>query len=321
MESNRRFRRPRIVTRAVRKLRARAASTNYGRSRAASELNHPQPHLSLVTEPLPADETVPDAAPEAPPAKRRSRVKWTLFGILMLGLAVLAALAYYEMRTSTFQAHFFSKLAARLTYKVEPGPSPTVRFPHDSPYDERLGYANLPDYLAKLKARDYQVEAQARLSPKMVELADMGLFATYREKTKVGLEILDCKSKPLFTSQVPGALLRVVQRCARVAGPEPAVHRKPRTARSQDPQAQPGRRVGPLQQGGARQGAEHFQRRRQALGRRQHPGHPDRKIPPFAGRTHQLAVRKTGPDGLGHPARLPGRRRHHPRGARSSPTT
>ncbi len=208
MESNRRFRRPRIVTRAVRKLRARAASTNYGRTRAASELKSPQAHLSLVTEPYLGEEpaaAVPAEPPvaDAPPPPRRSRVKWVLFLILMAVLSVLAALAYYEMRTSAFQAHFFSKLAARLTYKVEPGPSPSVRFPHDSPYDERLGYANMPDYLAKLKSRDYEVAAQARLSPKMVELHDMGLFATYREKTKVGLEILDVKGKPLFSSKFP----------------------------------------------------------------------------------------------------------------------
>jgi membrane peptidoglycan carboxypeptidase len=37
----------------------------------------------------------------------------------------------------------------------------------------------------------------------MVELHDMGLFATYPEKTKVGLEILDCRAAPLFTSRFP----------------------------------------------------------------------------------------------------------------------
>jgi membrane peptidoglycan carboxypeptidase len=36
-----------------------------------------------------------------------------------------------------------------------------------------------------------------------MELADRGLFATYREKTRTGLEILDCRSQPLFASRFP----------------------------------------------------------------------------------------------------------------------
>ena len=47
MESNRRFRRPRIVVNAVRKLRARAASMNPARERTEPSGDH-HPHLSLV---------------------------------------------------------------------------------------------------------------------------------------------------------------------------------------------------------------------------------------------------------------------------------
>ncbi|MES2261291.1 MAG: transglycosylase domain-containing protein [Pseudomonadota bacterium] len=108
-----------------------------------------------------------------------------------------------EMRTSAMQAQFFANLVGKLNYKVEPGPSAAIRFPHDSPYDERLGYANMPDYLGKLKARDYEIAAQARFSPKMVELADMGVFTTYREKTRTGLAIVDCRAEPLFTASYP----------------------------------------------------------------------------------------------------------------------
>jgi len=108
-----------------------------------------------------------------------------------------------EMRSSALQAEFFSSLVKKLKYTVEPGPSASIRFPSDSPYDERLGYARLPLYLDRLGARNYEISAQARLSPKMTELADMGLFATYREKTKVGLAILDCRSQPLFTARYP----------------------------------------------------------------------------------------------------------------------
>jgi membrane peptidoglycan carboxypeptidase len=47
------------------------------------------------------------------------------------------------------------------------------------------------------------VAAQARISPKMAELADMGVFPTYREKTKTGLTIVDCRAQELFAASYP----------------------------------------------------------------------------------------------------------------------
>jgi membrane peptidoglycan carboxypeptidase len=212
MDSNSQAGRANSVANAVRKLRARAASISFGRANAAAaapadedkdksgELHYPQPHLSLVPEPAPDDaEPVTDGKPP----KRRSRIKPALVLVLLMLLSIFAWWLVTETRTSSLQASYFSHLASKISYKVEPGPSNNIRFPSDSPYDERLGYANMPDYLAKLKAHDYEVVAQARLSPKMVELADMGLFATYREKTKVGLAIFDTNNQPLFTARFP----------------------------------------------------------------------------------------------------------------------
>jgi hypothetical protein len=90
-----------------------------------------------------------------------------------------------EVRTSALQAEFFTRIDRQLTFKVEPGPAPadSIRYPQHGPYDERLGYASLPDFITKLNARDYAVTAQARMSPKMVQLVDRGIFATYHEKT------------------------------------------------------------------------------------------------------------------------------------------
>jgi membrane peptidoglycan carboxypeptidase len=178
---------------------------------------YPHPHLSLVPE-GPTEEgvqgmleevvivekelAVPEAAP-APPRKKRSRVKPVLLLVLLIVLAVAVAWVIRESQTSAMQAKVFAKMAKQISYKVEKGPSKAIRFPSDSPYDERLGYANLPNYLDKLKARDYAIASQARISPKMIELADRGLFATYPEKTKVGLSILDCKREPLFAALYP----------------------------------------------------------------------------------------------------------------------
>jgi membrane peptidoglycan carboxypeptidase len=211
MDSNSQAGRANSVANAVRRLRARAASISFGRTHAAAapadeskdkpgELHYPQPHLSLVPEPAPQDG---EPATGGKPPKRRSRIKPALVLVLLMLLSIFAWWLVTETRTSSLQASYFSHLASKISYKVEPGPSNNIRFPSDSPYDERLGYANMPDYLAKLKAHDYEVVAQARLSPKMVELADMGLFATYREKTKVGLAIYDTNNQPLFTARFP----------------------------------------------------------------------------------------------------------------------
>ena len=156
-----------------------------------------QDHDSSSFEP-----TEPAPPPPSEPRKG-SRSRNALIVLILVLLTVAGFWGYHEMRTSTMQARVFTDLVGKLTYKVEPGLSKAIRFPHDSPYDERLGYANLPDYLDKLKSRDYEVTSQARFSPKMVELSDMGIFATYREKTRTGLSIFDCRQEPLFTASYP----------------------------------------------------------------------------------------------------------------------
>jgi membrane peptidoglycan carboxypeptidase len=147
------------------------------------------------------DKTVPVASP--PPKKKRSRIKPALILLLLMLLTLAVVWGVNESRTSAMQARVFSKMAKKITYKVEKGESQAIRFPSDSPYDQRLGYASLPDYLDKLKTRDYAIAAQSRMSPKMLEVADMGLFPTYREKTRAGLAIMDCKRQPMFSNTYP----------------------------------------------------------------------------------------------------------------------
>jgi len=151
--------------------------------------------------------SVPPEAPETPPPRRRWRMlKRGLLVLLLLAIAAASGFAVYESRTSAMQAKFFAGLSKKISYRMAKGPSDAIRFPQSSPYDDRLGYANLPNYLAKLKTRDYVVEAQARMSPKMLELADHGLYPTYHEKTRAGLDILDYSGEPLFSARFPERL-------------------------------------------------------------------------------------------------------------------
>ncbi|VXB37629.1 transglycosylase domain-containing protein [Massilia sp. 9I] len=154
--------------------------------------------------PVPPPET-PEGGPAGTPkpAPRKRRFKLYFYLTLLILLVLLAAWGALEMRTSRLQAKIFADMASELTYRVEKGPSKSIRFPAASPYDTRLGYASMPAYLEKLQSRGYLIDAQARISPQMAAMADRGLYATYHEKTKVGLEILDCRAQPLFASRFP----------------------------------------------------------------------------------------------------------------------
>ncbi|HEU0201808.1 MAG TPA: hypothetical protein VFR86_15420 [Burkholderiaceae bacterium] len=87
-----------------------------------------------------------------------------------------------ESGTSRRQAALFTSLARELEYRPEPGPSSAIRFPHRGPYDERLGYHQLPAFVTALESKGCAVTAQARMSPRLIALVDAGFFRTYREK-------------------------------------------------------------------------------------------------------------------------------------------
>lgn len=147
---------------------------------------------------------------EKPRGEQRSRAfKPALavtLGIAALGLTALAA---KEIQSSRMQARHFSELARDLTYHVEAGPSPAIRYPAAGPFDERLGYSRLPQFLERLGTRGFVVDAQARLSPALLQLTSEGYFAPYSEKTQTGLRLLDCSGDALFMARHPE---RVYQR-------------------------------------------------------------------------------------------------------------
>jgi membrane peptidoglycan carboxypeptidase len=118
-------------------------------------------------------------------------------------LCAVVLIALREAQSSHFQARYFSGVAAALKFWVEPGPSSSIRFPQSGPYDQRLGYSELPAFLDRLRAKDYRIERQARHSHALTELIENGYFPPYPEKSHAGLHVLDCRGEPLFTSTHP----------------------------------------------------------------------------------------------------------------------
>ena len=131
------------------------------------------------------------------------RIRLVILLMLLATAIGVPALVWYEATTSRLQAHFLNKLGREMRFQVEPGASTAIRYPVNGPFDQRLGYAELPALLPRLAARSYVITEQARSSPRMNQVVDDGLFAPYREKTRAGLTLLDCVGTPLFRVRYP----------------------------------------------------------------------------------------------------------------------
>jgi len=150
-------------------------------------------------------------APEIPPAEtpqpkspRLRRLWWRLIIlILLVALVAIGFAAYDEFRTSELQSREFSKLAGTLTYSLEPGPSDAIIYPGDGPFDRRLGYSALGEFLPRLLKRDYLITEQVKFSPALMNYVDHGLFAPYIEKIQAGLSITDCRGDTLYQYNYP----------------------------------------------------------------------------------------------------------------------
>ena len=140
-----------------------------------------------------------------PPNRRKhtSKVKVT-FWLLVLLLCIAAGFwLAEEVRTSRFQAQELSRYAQTLSYRVKPGPSPSIIYPKEGPFDKRQGYTYLPLMLERLSQRNFIVQQQAQFSPALLDYAQRGLFIPYPEKIQSGLRISDCSGTPFYEFRYP----------------------------------------------------------------------------------------------------------------------
>ena len=124
--------------------------------------------------------------------------------LLVVGLiAVFAWLVAEEVRTSAHQARYFARLASKAHFALGEGASPATRFPGSAPFDNRMGYAKLPQFVDRLGARDFEIHQQARMSQGMLDVVDQGYFAPYAEKLQGGLSIQGFRGESLFQQRQP----------------------------------------------------------------------------------------------------------------------
>ena len=146
-----------------------------------------------------------DRVHPAPPHQRR-RWLWVciLLGLLGGVVGVLGVVSYRFLRdefpSSTLQARYLASLSSQLSFTVEPEPSPMIRYPKTGPYDLRLGYVGLPGFIQRLHTLGFAITAQARISPKLAQVVDSGLFTIYHEKTQAGLRLFDQAGQMVFSA-------------------------------------------------------------------------------------------------------------------------
>lgn len=140
----------------------------------------------------------------APKIRRRWTVWRISFWLLVLLLLIVAVgLLTYEMRTSWLQSREIPRYANSLTYSLETSPSEAIRFPVHGPFDQRLGYARLPELLTRLKKQHFMVTQQVQFSPALQQYTEHGLYPPYLEKTQAGLFIGDCRREPIYDYVYP----------------------------------------------------------------------------------------------------------------------
>jgi len=123
-------------------------------------------------------------------------------GIFLLAIVLIAFVAW-ELMSSALEAKYLVKTAQKMTWQMQPGSSKRIRYPGKGPYDVRLGYHQLPDYLARLDKANWQIDQQAKISAPMERVDDLGLFLPYHEKDQAGLSLTDSDGKPLYLGQHP----------------------------------------------------------------------------------------------------------------------
>ena len=150
--------------------------------------------------------------PGKPKVRRRSKfivaiaaLRWIVVASVIMAIGWGAA---WEMRTSYFQSALFTRLAAGLRFAVKDGPSEAIRFPKSGPYDERLGYIALPEFVNSLTARGFAVDSQARWTSDLARFVSAGTFPVYREKDRAGLRIYDRGGEQLYRAEFPERFYR-----------------------------------------------------------------------------------------------------------------
>jgi membrane peptidoglycan carboxypeptidase len=137
-------------------------------------------------------------------ALRLLRIGWWCI-VLAAVVGLLGWAAVREARSALLQSLLLSRWARTMTFASAAGPSPNIGFPREGPYDRRLGYTDLPDFISSLSGSGYAIERQAVLSPALARFTRYG-YPPYRERDQAGLTLYDRNGTVLHSAAYPTAI-------------------------------------------------------------------------------------------------------------------
>jgi membrane peptidoglycan carboxypeptidase len=115
----------------------------------------------------------------------------------------IIGLAWFEARSSWLQARLLPGYARSLSFNLEKGASESIRFPVQGPFDQRLGYVNMPAMLDRLQTNGYYIDRQVRFSLPLLTFVDAGFYPPYPEKNQAGLSVRDVDQQLMFDFRYP----------------------------------------------------------------------------------------------------------------------
>jgi len=139
----------------------------------------------------------------APAASFFRRLRRPLLGLTLLLLIVAGFLVANEIKTSRWQASYLADFATGLDYRLVDGTSDAIRYPVHGPFDQRMGYTELPQIIERLNARGFKLKQQAHFSPRLMDYTANGNFPPFHEKARAGLDLADCRGNMLYRFRYP----------------------------------------------------------------------------------------------------------------------
>ena len=129
--------------------------------------------------------------------------RWRWY-VTAVGAVFLAALLVAEeLRTSQLQSSIAVSEARNLRFSVESGAKGRVVFPAGGPYDRRLGYTDLRNFVRSLEAQHFSVVRQANQSSELASFVHAQGYALYHEKEHAGLQLSGRNGAPLYVARYP----------------------------------------------------------------------------------------------------------------------
>jgi len=132
----------------------------------------------------------------------KSRIAQRVALWAVLGIVIVTAVTL-ELKNSWIESELFRAADRHISYRLADGESRSIHYPGDGPYDWTLGYARIPEFLPRLEANGYRIEAQAHSSELLASFSRIGLYPVYQQKDRAGLQIVDRDGQDMYSFDRP----------------------------------------------------------------------------------------------------------------------